>query len=70
MNGFLRGSGAAAHLVIQGDAKDFQDVWAWAWNHYGEEAMGTDWSDGFVVGLQKAGYAQAEGAGRFVPESA
>jgi hypothetical protein len=56
--------------VIQGDAKDFQDVWAWSWKHYGEEAMTGDWSEGFYVGLRAAGYVQVEGAGRFVLESA
>lgn len=70
MSAFQWGSAAAAHLVIQGDAGDFKDVWAWAWNHYGENAMGTDWADGFVVGLQASGYTQVEGAGRFVLESA
>jgi hypothetical protein len=70
MSGFWRGTAAAAHLVIQGDAKDFQDVWAWSWKHYGEEAMTRDWSEGFYVGLRAAGYVQVEGAGRFVLESA
>ena len=65
---FQWGSAAAAHLVIQGDAGDFKDVWAWAWNHYGENAMYADWADGFVVGLQASGYA-LEGAGRAVLES-
>lgn len=62
------GMAAAAHLVIQGRAEDFQNVWAWAWIHYGENAMYADWADGFYIGLRSAGYA-LEGAGQAVLES-
>ena len=62
---FEWGMAGAAHLVILGDAKDLQDVWFWAWNHYGENAMYADWSDGFATGLGLAGYT-LEGAGRAV----
>lgn len=65
---FGRGVAAAAHLVIQGDPEDFNNIWLWSWKHYGEEVLMGAWSDGFYTALRAAGY-QLVGAGQMVPES-
>lgn len=50
------GMAAATHLAIQGDADDLADVWSWAWKHYGDNALYTEWGNGFYTGLRLSGF--------------